>query len=78
MAISVISSGMPSSSFNSGALARTAVVHAVPNPLARRATQKLHPLWMTESNKPGAPLPSWRPTMVGMTITGTSAKCSTR
>ena len=40
--------------------------------------QKLQALWITESKRPGDPLPSWRPTMVGMTITGTSAKCSAK
>ena len=55
-----------------------AVVHAVPSPRARVATQKLHTDWMTESNRPGRPLPSWTPMMVGITITGTSARCSAR
>ena len=54
------------------------MTHVVPRPLARKARQKLHAAWMIESNKPGRPLPSWRPMIVGMTIAGTSARCSAR
>ena len=54
------------------------MVHDVPRPRARSATQKLHTDWITESNRPGRPLPSWTPMIVGMTIAGTSARCSAR
>jgi hypothetical protein len=78
IAICVLPSGTPSRSRNSSRLPRMAVVHAVPRPRARSATQKLHTDWMTESNSPGRPLPSCTPTIVGITIAGTSARCSAR
>ena len=76
--ISVMWPGIPRISFTLASSSRAAVTHVVPRPLARNARQKLHAAWMTESNKPGRPLPSWRPMIVGMTIAGTSARCSAR
>ena len=48
MAIWVLPAGMPNSSPSSSSLLRIAVVHAVPRPRARSATQKLHTDWMIE------------------------------
>ena len=78
IAISVMFSGMSRSSLTLSWSASAAVTQAVPRPRARNATQKLQPDWMTESNRPGRPLPSWRPMMVGITMAGTSARCSAR
>jgi hypothetical protein len=69
---------MPSSSFTLVSSPKTAVTQDEPRPRARRATQKLHAAWMTESNRPGRPLPSCRPMIVTMTSAGTSARCAAR
>ena len=76
--ISVMSAGMPRISFTRASSCSAAVTHVVPRPRARSARQKLQAAWITESNRPGRPLPSWRPMIVGMTIAGTSARCSAR
>ena len=73
-----MSSGMPRISLTRASSCNAAVTHVVPRPRARSARQKLHAAWITESNRPGRPLPSWRPWIVGMTIAGTSARCSAR
>ena len=65
-----MSAGMPRISLTAASSWRAAVTHVVPRPLARSARQKLHAAWITESNRPGRPLPSWRPMIVGMTIAG--------
>ena len=78
MTISVTWSGMSRISLTFASCSNTAVIQVVPSPRARSARQKLHAAWMTESNRPGRPLPSWRPMMVGTTMAGTSARCSAR
>ena len=57
-------SGMPRISLTFAVSCSAAVTQVVPSPRARSARQKLHAAWMTESNRPGRPLPSWRP-MIG-------------
>ena len=71
-------SGMRRISLTFAVSCSAAVTQVVPSPRARRARQKLQAAWMTESNRPGRPLPSWRPMTVGMTMAGTSARCSAR
>ena len=73
-----MSSGMRRISLTFAVSCSAAVTHVVPSPRARRARQKLQAAWITESNRPGRPLPSWRPMTVGMTMAGTSARCSAR
>ena len=76
--ISVMWSGIARISLTLASSCNAAVIHVVPRPRARSARQKLHAAWMTESNRPGRPLPSWRPMIVGTTMAGTSARCSAR
>src|SRR5438045_3776625 len=61
---------MPKRSATSRALARWRVVQAEPRPRDRSARQKLQAAWITESNRPRRPLPSWVPQIVGMTMAG--------
>jgi hypothetical protein len=68
--IGTVALGLIRCSFRTGA-----VTHVVPSPRARRARQKLHAAWMTESNRLGRPLLSWWPRMEGITIAGASG-CS--
>ena len=78
MTIGVLRAGMPSSSLARSSSLKIAVTHDVPRPRARRATQKLQAAWITESNRPGLPLPSCRPMIVTKTRAGTSARCAAR